>query len=74
MLRLQSMLEKALRERWISRQEWEGLLAVAAVPDDAVFRGESEFLSRLVALIEGGEVQVDGMTQKEVLERLSVFA
>ncbi len=73
MIRIQSVLEKAMQENRITRQEWEGLLDVATVPDEMVLRGENELLSRLVALLEGGEVMVEGITHNEVLKRLSAF-
>jgi hypothetical protein len=73
MIRIQKVLERALQDSRITRQDWESLMAVATVTDEAVLRGENELLCRLVGLLEGGEVGVEGLSHKEVLERLSVF-
>lgn len=71
--RIKKVLEKALQESRITQQEWENLLTTAVDVDEAVLHGENDFLNRLVALLEGGEVGVEGVTLQEVLERLSAF-
>lgn len=72
--RLRALLEAAQRHRRISRQDWESVLDLATREDEVVLNGEKDCLERLVILLEGGEVGVEGMTHREVLSSLSVFA
>jgi hypothetical protein len=70
---LKVLLERAAVEERISRQDWEMLLELAAVEGEILINGESGNLVRLVALLEGGVVAVDGVPQTEILRRLAVF-
>lgn len=68
------VMETALKERRISRQDWESILDLATREEVVVFNGEKELLERLVTLLEGGNIGVEGMTHREVLSGLAVFA
>ena len=68
------VLDKALSNNRISRQEWESILSLAVVQNEVVLNGENASLIRLVALLEGGAVEVEGVPQAEILRRLEVFA
>jgi hypothetical protein len=70
---LQLLLERATVEERISRQDWEMLLDLAAVEGEVLINGESGNLLRLVSLLEGGAVAVEGVPQTEILRRLAVF-
>jgi hypothetical protein len=67
------LLEQAAAEERISRQDWEMLLELAAVEGDILINGESGSLVRLVALLEGGVIAVEGVPHTEILRRLAVF-
>jgi len=71
---IKGVLEKAVAENRISRQEWELILEHATLADQMVREGENVLLFHLVSLLEGGAVTVDGVPQAEVLRRLAVFA
>jgi hypothetical protein len=73
-MRIGDVLEKALTDNRISRQEWESILDLAVMENETILNGENDSLVRLVALLEGGVVEVEGVTQAEVLQRLAVFA
>ncbi len=73
-LRIRNVLEKALQENRITRQDWEAVISLATVADDAVINGENETLFRLVSLLEGGEVSVEGIPHREILRQLAVFS
>ena len=70
---IQGLLEKAMSENRISRQEWEQLLDYATSSEDIVSEGNGNHLFRLVSLLEGGTVTVEGVPQTEILRRLAVF-
>jgi hypothetical protein len=70
---LPKLLERAAAEERISRQDWEMLIELATVGEDVIANGESGHLARLVALLEGGVIAVDGVPQTEILRRLAVF-
>ena len=72
--RIRNVLEKALQENRITRQDWEAVISLATVADDAVINGENETLFRLVSLLEGGEVAVEGIPHREILRQLAVFS
>lgn len=72
-MRVNDVLERALQENRISRQEWESILDIAITEYEAILSGERESLIRLVTLLEGGMVQVDGVPQREILRQLAVF-
>jgi hypothetical protein len=72
-MHLAALMERAAAEQSISRQEWEALLELAAVVGEVLASGEGSSLVRLIALVEGGVVAVEGVPQSEVLRRLSVF-
>ncbi|MEJ2698193.1 MAG: hypothetical protein P8Z70_00805 [Desulfuromonadales bacterium] len=74
MIRIRNVLEKALKENRITRQDWEAVMSLATVADDAVINGENETLFRLVSLLEGGEVSVEGVPHPEILRQLAVFS
>jgi hypothetical protein len=71
---IQGVLEKALQESRISRREWEEVLEHATLTGEVIREGENSHLLRLVSLLEGGEVTVEGVPQSEILRRLAVFA
>jgi hypothetical protein len=73
-LPIAAILNKALTESRITHHEWEQILAHATEEGEVVLNGENGTLSRLVILLEGGVVTVEGVPQREVLRRLSVFA
>ena len=70
---IDDVLERALIENRISRQEWESILDIATVEYEVILSAEKDSLMRLVTLLEGGVVQVEGVPQTEILRRLSVF-
>ena len=70
---IDDVLERALLENRISRQEWESILDIATVEYEVILSAEKDSLLRLVTLLEGGVVQVEGVPQTEILRRLSVF-
>jgi len=70
---IKGVLEKAVAENRISRQEWELIIEHATQADQMVRDGENLLLFHLVSLLEGGAVTVDGVPQTEVLRRLAVF-
>ena len=70
---IDDVLERALIENRISRQEWESILDIATVEYEVILSAEKDSLLRLVTLLEGGVVQVEGVPQTEILRRLSVF-
>ena len=72
-MRIDDVLERALLENRISRQEWESILDIATIEYEAILSVEKDSLMRLVTLLEGGVVQVEGVPQTEILRRLSVF-
>jgi len=74
MPQIKGVLEKALAENRISRQDWEMVLEHATQADDLVREGENIVFFRLVSMLEGGEIAVDGVAQTEILRRLAVFA
>lgn len=74
MPQIKGVLDKALELNQISRQEWESVIEYATLAGEAVRDGENHHLFRLVALLEGGVVMVEGVPHVEVLRRLAVFA
>jgi hypothetical protein len=72
-MHLATLMERASTEQSISRQDWEALLELAAGVGDVLANGEGSSLVRLIALVEGGVVAVEGVPHSEVLRRLSVF-
>jgi hypothetical protein len=74
MLKIRNVLEKAQQENRITRQDWETVISLATVADEAVLNGENELLFHLVSLLEGGEVSVEGISHHEILKMLRVFS
>lgn len=71
---IRPVLERAMRNRVISAQEWEAIIELATEQEDVVLNGEKNSLERLVRLLEGGIVGVEGVPQQEIISRLAVFA
>lgn len=71
---IRPVLERAMRNRMISEQEWEAVIDLATGQEAVVLSGEKNSLERLVRLLEGGIVGVEGVPQQEIISRLAVFA
>jgi len=70
---LRSMIEQARQEGFLSRQDWEQLYAAAVSGKGPADDTDMSSLSALIVLITAGEIQVEGLSPNEVIQRLSVF-
>jgi|GEM_PF-4405724 len=72
-MEMETMLNRAMTHHRISRREWEVVLENAVETTGVVLEGQTQDLHRLVAMLEAGLVEVEGVPYREVLRCLAVF-